>query len=139
MVQCCCDAMVHVPFLKVDLPEPRLQEILPGLVHFAVITCTHAFDAVHDFLRPLSTEQKAEVYMKSITHLPREFRLARKKLVENGVEDEDKMSEELEDAAFAFYRCDACALRSFLDFTPFEMLHCIASGRRPVLQRGGCV
>lgn len=96
--------MVYVPILKIDLPEPRLQELLPGLVTAVLGACTLAFDAVHDYLRPLTPEANYKLYEEVITHLPREFRKSRKRLVEQGIEDEDKMSEELEMAQYAFYR-----------------------------------
>ncbi|KAF8058458.1 hypothetical protein HT031_005582 [Scenedesmus sp. PABB004] len=97
-------AMVYVPLLKIDLPEPRIAELLPGAVHAVLGACTRVFDAVHDYLRPLSPEQELELYEAAIAHLPREFRQARKRIVERSIADEDKMSEELEDAAYAYYR-----------------------------------
>lgn len=100
--------MVYVPILKIDLPEPRLQELLPGLVRAAINTCTRVFDAVNDFLHPLSPEEQLQLYTATISHLPREFRKARKRCVEKNITDPDKMSEELEDAAFAYYRCRGC-------------------------------
>ncbi len=96
--------MVYVPILKVDLPEPSIQEILPGVVHAFINTCTRVFDLVHDYLRPLSPEQEVILYTAAIEHLPEEFRKARKKIAENNIIDQDKMSEELEDASYAYYR-----------------------------------
>jgi len=98
--------MVYVPILKIDLPEPRLQELLPGLVTAVLGACTLAFDAVYDFLQPLPPEGQDLLYAATITHLPKEFRRARRRIVELGIRDEDKVSEELETAAFNFYRCD---------------------------------
>lgn len=98
--------MVYVPILKIDLPEPRLQELLPGLVTAVLGACTLAFDAVYDFLQPLPPEGQDLLYAATITHLPKEFRKARRRIVELDIRDEDKMSEELETAAFNFYRCD---------------------------------
>jgi len=97
--------MVYVPILKIDLPEPSLQELIPGVVHAVLSTCTRVFDVVYDFLNPLTPEHKLILYTTSISHLPKEFRKARKRIVEKNIQDEDKMSEELEDAAYAFYRC----------------------------------
>lgn len=37
--------MVYVPILKIDLPEPRLQELIPGLVTAVLGACTFAYDA----------------------------------------------------------------------------------------------
>ncbi|WIA17608.1 hypothetical protein OEZ85_014421 [Tetradesmus obliquus] len=96
--------MVYVPILKIDLPEPSIQELLPGLVHAFVNTCTRVFDAVHDYLRPLTPDEEAVLYTATIAHLPKEFRKARKRIVEKNIADEDKMSEELEDASYAYYR-----------------------------------
>jgi hypothetical protein len=102
--------MVYVPILKIDLPEPRLQELLPSLVSGVVQGCTLAFDAVHDYLRPLSPPAEQRLYEEVITNLPREFRKARKRIIELDVRDEDKLSEELEDASYAFYRCVCAAM-----------------------------
>jgi hypothetical protein len=96
--------MVYVPILKIDLPEPSIQELLPGLVHSLINTCTRVFDAVHDYLRPLTPDEELMLYTATIAHLPKEFRKARKRIVERNIADEDKMSEELEDAAYAYYR-----------------------------------
>jgi hypothetical protein len=96
--------MVYVPILKIDLPEPSIQELLPGLVHALINTCTRVFDAVHDYLRPLTPDEEFKLYTATISHLPKEFRKARKRIVEQNIADEDKMSEELQDAAYAYYR-----------------------------------
>lgn len=96
--------MVYVPILKIDLPEPSVQELLPGLVHLFINSCTRVFDVVLDFLRPLSPEEEVLLYTAAVEHLPKEFRKARKKIAERNIQDEDKMSEELEDAAYAYYR-----------------------------------
>jgi hypothetical protein len=96
--------MVYVPILKIDLPEPSIQELLPGLVHALINTCTRVFDAVHDYLRPLTPDEEMMLYAATIAHLPKEFRQARKRIVERNIADEDKMSEELEDASYAYYR-----------------------------------
>jgi hypothetical protein len=70
--------MVYVPILKIDLPEPRLEELIPGLVTVVVGACTLAFDAVYGFLHPLSPEGEQQIYEATLMNLPREFRKARK-------------------------------------------------------------
>lgn len=100
--------MVYVPILKIDLPEPRLQELLPGLVTALLGACTLAFDAVYDLLHPLPPEGEEMLYAATIMHLPKEFRRARKRVVELDIRDEDKVSEELETAGYNFYRCGCC-------------------------------
>lgn len=102
--------MVHIPILKIDVPEPSIQELLPGLVHLLINSCTRVFDMVHDYLRPLTPEQEMDLYSLQVAHLPREFRLARKKVLENNIVDPDKMSEEFEDAGYAYYRSESCCL-----------------------------
>lgn len=97
--------MVYVPILKIDLPEPRLQELIPGAVNAILGTCTLAFDAVYDLLHPLPPEGQEALYEAVVTNLPREFRKARHRIVDLDIRDEDKISEELETAAFNFYRC----------------------------------
>jgi hypothetical protein len=70
--------MVYVPILKIDLPEPRLEELIPGLVTVVVGACTLAFDAVYDFLHPLSPQGEQQMYEATLMSLPREFRKARR-------------------------------------------------------------
>lgn len=70
--------MVYVPILKIDLPEPRLQELIPGLVTAVLGACTLAFDAVYDVLHPLPPEGEEALYAATIMHLPKEFRKARR-------------------------------------------------------------
>lgn len=96
--------MVYVPFLKIDLPEPRLEDIIPGTVHVFIKALTAIFDFADDLLRPLSPAGQQLYDEARIASLPREIRLARKKIAENKIDDPEKQSEEIEDAAFAYYR-----------------------------------
>lgn len=70
--------MVYVPILKIDLPEPRLQELIPGFVTAVLGACTLAFDAVYDLLHPLPPEREVVLYTATLSHLPKEFRKARR-------------------------------------------------------------
>lgn len=99
--------MVHIPILKIDVAEPSIQELLPGIARFVINSCTRVFDFVHDYLQPLSPEEEMDLYSLQVMHLPREFRLARKKVLERNIVDDDKMSEEFEDAGYAYYRSAA--------------------------------
>lgn len=96
--------MVYVPILKIDLPEPRLQQLIPGVVTAFLGACTIAFDAVYGYLHPLPAEGQLMLYEQVIAGLPREFRKARKRIVELDIQDEEKMSEELETASYNYYR-----------------------------------
>lgn len=96
--------MVHVPILKIDIPEPRLQDIIPATIHQIIRALTAIVDKLDDLINPLSPENQ-EIYQDAcIRSLPREFRKARKNIAKRKITDPEKLSEELEDAAFAFYR-----------------------------------
>jgi hypothetical protein len=96
--------MVHVPILKIDIPEPRLSDLIPSTIELVINTLTIISDRVDDFINPVPPEH-AELFSElAVGAIPKEFRKARKRLIERKEKDEDKISEELEDAAFAYYR-----------------------------------
>ena len=96
--------MVHVPILKIDIPEPRLTDLIPSTIELIINTLTSIHDRVDDFINPVPPEH-AELFSElAVGAIPREFRKARKRLIEKKEKDEAKISEELEDATFAYYR-----------------------------------
>jgi hypothetical protein len=96
--------MVYVPILKIELPEPSIAELIPATVRFVVNAATAVYDSVDTYLRPVPVEEAAMARAVIMGSIPIEFRRARKRLAERGELDTEKISEELEDAGFAFYR-----------------------------------
>ncbi|KAI8471293.1 MAG: hypothetical protein J3K34DRAFT_392967 [Monoraphidium minutum] len=96
--------MVHIPVLKIDVPDPDISALLPAAITLAVGALTALHDAVSDWLRPLSPEARALYEAGRVAALPREVRAARKRVRERRIDDADKQSSELEEAAFAYYR-----------------------------------
>lgn len=96
--------MVHIPVLKIDVPDPDISALIPATITLAINALTAIHDAVDDFLHPLSPEAQAVYDQEKISALPREVRKARKRIRERRVQDVDKQSSEIEEAAFAFYR-----------------------------------
>jgi hypothetical protein len=96
--------MVYVPILKIELPEPSIAELIPATVRFVVNAATAVYDSVDTYLRPMPAEEAAMARAVILGSIPIEYRKARKRLLERGEEDTEKISEELEDAGFAFYR-----------------------------------
>lgn len=96
--------MVHVPILKIEIPEPRLSTLIPGVVEALVRALTAIYDFADDLIRPLTPEQQAEYDAAVIASLPIEHRIVRKRIVERNVTDMQQISEELEEATHAYYR-----------------------------------
>jgi hypothetical protein len=96
--------MVHIPVLKIDVPDPDISSLLPAAASAAIGALTSLHDAVRTFLHPLPAEAAAAYEEAEIAALPRELRKARKRIAARRIEDVDKQSSELEEAAFAFYR-----------------------------------
>ncbi|KIY99439.1 hypothetical protein MNEG_8524 [Monoraphidium neglectum] len=96
--------MVHIPILKIDVPDPDISALLPATVALAINVLTAVHDALSDFLRPLSPDARELYEHARVAALPREIRKARKRIRDRRIEDVDKQSSELEEAGFSFYR-----------------------------------
>jgi hypothetical protein len=96
--------MVHVPILKIDIPEPRLSYIIPGTIDAIVRLLSVVYEVANDFLHPLSPEAQAAYDEAVVRSLPAEHRLLRKRIAERGVADLDQISDELEEATRSYYR-----------------------------------
>lgn len=96
--------MVHIPFLKIDVPDPDISALIPATISLAVNFVAAIHDAIDNFLHPLSPDARELYERKCISALPKEFRKARKRIKERRIVDPDKQSSELEEAGFAYYR-----------------------------------
>lgn len=96
--------MVHIPILKIDVPDPDITSLIPAAVALAINALTAVHDAVNDFLHPLTPAARAAYEEGRVAALPREIRKARKRIRERRIDDVDKQSSELEEASFAYYR-----------------------------------
>jgi hypothetical protein len=96
--------MVHIPVLKIDVPDPDISSLLPAAASVAISALTSLHDAAGAFLHPLPPEAAAAYEEAEVAALPRELRKARKRIAARRIEDVEKQSSELEEAAFAFYR-----------------------------------
>jgi hypothetical protein len=96
--------MVHIPVLKIDVPDPDISALLPAALGAAIGALTAAYDALTGFLHPLPPGGAALYDAEAVAVLPREIRKARKRIRERRIDDPDKQSSELEEAAFAYYR-----------------------------------
>ena len=97
-------SMVHIPILKVDVPDPDIASLLPAAATATLSALTALHDAVAGVLRPLPPAAAALYEGEAVAALPREVRAARKRIRARRIDDEDKQSSELEEAAFAYYR-----------------------------------
>lgn len=96
--------MVYVPFLNVELPEPKLVVIIPNAVS-ALLGCTgKVLEYGKDVLYPPS-EADLKAYERSFeAGIPREFDRIRKRYAEGKILDDEMFSSEMEDASFDWYR-----------------------------------
>lgn len=96
--------MVHVPFLGIDLPEPRLVHVIPDTVNALVICTSRALEEAHYLLSPASADDVKshnEAFEKA---MPREYDRVRKRYAEGKIVNSEQLSSELEDASFDWYR-----------------------------------
>ena len=69
--------MVHIPVLKIDVPEPRVQELLPALVEGLISALHKLIGAAEGLLHPRTAEQEAARAAAWVARLPPEFQKAR--------------------------------------------------------------
>mmetsp|Transcript_25816 Transcript_25816/g.65642 ORF Transcript_25816/g.65642 Transcript_25816/m.65642 type:complete len:320 (-) Transcript_25816:711-1670(-) len=96
--------MVHIPFFNIDVPEPRIDEIMPEVVEYFIRFCSRSVDAALEAVYPLTQEEKTAVYIDQYVKLPREFDRVIERELEGKIKNEDMLSSELEDASFDYYR-----------------------------------
>lgn len=65
--------MVHVPVLKIDIPEPRLQELVPGAVEFTISSINRLISVADGIVHPLTPEQQLAKQAQWVANLPPEF------------------------------------------------------------------
>mmetsp|Transcript_10335 Transcript_10335/g.22216 ORF Transcript_10335/g.22216 Transcript_10335/m.22216 type:complete len:303 (+) Transcript_10335:105-1013(+) len=96
--------MVHIPVLNIDVPEPRIAELLPGAVNILVQLSSRAYDAARDTLYPLEG-QAAEIFeAEAVRRLPREFDRLIVRQLEGKIKNDDQFSSEAHEASYDWYR-----------------------------------
>ena len=96
--------MVHVPFLGIDLPEPRLVHLIPDTVNAIVICTSKALEEAHYLLNPASPDDVTAHNQAFEEAMPREYDRVRKRYAEGKIVNSEQLSSELEDASFDWYR-----------------------------------
>jgi hypothetical protein len=96
--------MVYIPFLKIDIPEPRLQEVVPNTVSFVIGLLHRALDAAQQALDPDTPEQQDAYDRTMEAVLPRELKNVLAKWDAGTIKDEAKLSSEVEEACYDYYR-----------------------------------
>jgi hypothetical protein len=96
--------MVYIPFLKIDIPEPRLQEVVPNTISFVIGLLHRALDAASQTIDPPTPERQQEYDQAVEDALPRELRKVLSKWDAGTIKDEAKLSSEVEDACYDYYR-----------------------------------
>jgi hypothetical protein len=99
-----CNKMVHVPFLNIEVPEPRLAGLIPDFVTLVVRLCTRAVDHALHFTHPLPDEIQELFVREVVESFPREIQLVFDRACHGKHRDADQVSEELEDASIDYYR-----------------------------------
>ena len=96
--------MVHIPFLNIEVPEPRLANLVPDLVTLILRMCTRAVDAALHATHPLPPDIERLYTQEVIESFPREIQRVLQRACEGKHRDEDHVSEEVEDATLDYYR-----------------------------------
>lgn len=96
--------MVHIPLLGIEVPEPRIAQLVPDFVEGLLRLCTKGTDAAMDATHPLPTEVQEDFMEEYLERLPREVKKVFQRAGHGKHKNEDVLSSELEDAAFDYYR-----------------------------------
>lgn len=96
--------MVYIPFLKIEIPEPRLQEVVPNTITFVISLLNRVLQTANEVINPMTPEEQ-EAYDKAIEDtLPRELKNVLAKYDAGAIKDDAKLSSEVEEACYDYYR-----------------------------------
>ena len=96
--------MVHIPVFGIDVPEPRVAQLLPDTVSCISKGCARIMDAAHDLLYPLPPENEQILMDEFVSRMPREFDRVMSRSLEGKIRNDEQLSSEVEEASFDWYR-----------------------------------
>eukprot|EP00798_Chlamydomonas_sp_ICE-L_P023186 gene23186-30398_t len=96
--------MVHVPVFGIDVPEPRLAELIPNAVTFIVTLGARGLDKIQENLYPLSEDDQETYFNHYMSNFPREFDKVHTRCLEGELDNSAHLSSEAEEASYDWYR-----------------------------------
>ena len=96
--------MVYVPLLNIELPEPRLHELVPGTVEFMLRATSKLAHVVYTAIYPVPPELDDQVWEALEAAVPREFDRVMRRHAEGRIKNSDQLESEIEDASYDWYR-----------------------------------
>lgn len=96
--------MVHVPFLGLDLPEPRLGHLIPDAIDTVIRGTSKALEHAQELIDPPAPGEAEAAQADFEASIPREFDRVRRRQAEGRIVNDEQLSSELEDASFDWYR-----------------------------------
>lgn len=96
--------MVHIPVFNVDVPEPRVAELLPGAADVSISLIRRIIENVERVVHPTTREEDEELMKTLKDGLPREYQRVLNRYDEDKIKNDDQLSSELEDASYDHYR-----------------------------------
>mmetsp|Transcript_2330 Transcript_2330/g.3864 ORF Transcript_2330/g.3864 Transcript_2330/m.3864 type:complete len:304 (+) Transcript_2330:76-987(+) len=95
---------MHIPVFGIDVPELRLVELIPDLIHVFIKLCSRALDSALHVAVPLTHAQQLQLVTVYRDGIPREYDRVIQRTLEGKVTKDDQLSSELEDASYDYYR-----------------------------------
>ncbi|KAL6755402.1 hypothetical protein V8C86DRAFT_2678304 [Haematococcus lacustris] len=96
--------MVKIPFVNIEVAEPRISNIVPGFIELVIHLCSRLLTVMSDTVFPLTDEAKALLTIEQMSQLAPEFNKVVKRDRDGRIKNDGQLSSELEEAAQDYYR-----------------------------------